>query len=244
MIVILGVPILQGGGRILPSARELGELTQVLPCFSAARPWDTCTWRLPRGTLIAIRGNGSGRRRRTWRPVVPAPIACRRRRRSSSTAASTASKFGKRATSVTGPRGSRGGHARRRWPTAQATPARENLAFLVIVRPSCRHTVIRCLLAYCPDSRGLSAPDERRGAGVRRRSAGRTACRRGWRSGVSDAGFQYHGRKGLRKHHDELERLSTTDTLTGLSNRRHLMSLLAQELERAKRADRPFSILS
>jgi diguanylate cyclase (GGDEF)-like protein len=47
----------------------------------------------------------------------------------------------------------------------------------------------------------------------------------------------------LRKHHDELERLSTTDTLTGLSNRRHLMNFLAQEIERAKRAGRPFSIL-
>jgi len=49
--------------------------------------------------------------------------------------------------------------------------------------------------------------------------------------------------ESLRKHHDELERLSTTDTLTGLSNRRHLMNFLAQEMERAKRADRPFSIL-
>jgi diguanylate cyclase (GGDEF)-like protein len=49
--------------------------------------------------------------------------------------------------------------------------------------------------------------------------------------------------ESLRKHHDELERLSTTDTLTGLSNRRHLMDLLAQEIERAKRAGQPFSIL-
>jgi diguanylate cyclase (GGDEF)-like protein len=49
--------------------------------------------------------------------------------------------------------------------------------------------------------------------------------------------------ESLRKHHDELERLSTTDTLTGLSNRRHLMNLLTHEIERAKRADRPFSIL-
>jgi diguanylate cyclase (GGDEF)-like protein len=49
--------------------------------------------------------------------------------------------------------------------------------------------------------------------------------------------------ESLRKHHDELERLSTTDTLTGLSNRRHLMNLLKQEIERAKRAGKPFSIL-
>jgi len=49
--------------------------------------------------------------------------------------------------------------------------------------------------------------------------------------------------ESLRKHHDELERLSTTDTLTGLSNRRHLMNLLAQEVERAKRGGNSFSIL-
>jgi diguanylate cyclase (GGDEF)-like protein len=49
--------------------------------------------------------------------------------------------------------------------------------------------------------------------------------------------------ESLRKHHDELERLSATDTLTGLSNRRHLMNLLTQETERAKRAGQPFSIL-
>ena len=47
----------------------------------------------------------------------------------------------------------------------------------------------------------------------------------------------------LRKHHDELERLSTTDSLTGLSNRRHLMNLLTHEMDRAKRAEQPFSIL-
>jgi len=49
--------------------------------------------------------------------------------------------------------------------------------------------------------------------------------------------------ESLRKYHDELERLSTTDALTGLSNRRHLMNLLALEIERAKRAGQSFSIL-
>lgn len=49
--------------------------------------------------------------------------------------------------------------------------------------------------------------------------------------------------ESLRKHREELERLSTTDTLTGLSNRRHLMNLLTHEIERAKRAGQPFSIL-
>ena len=49
--------------------------------------------------------------------------------------------------------------------------------------------------------------------------------------------------ESLRKHRTELERLSTTDALTGLGNRRHLMNLLPQEVERARRAARPFSIL-
>jgi len=49
--------------------------------------------------------------------------------------------------------------------------------------------------------------------------------------------------ESLRKSREELERLSTTDTLTGLGNRRHLMNLLTHEIERAKRAGQPFSIL-
>jgi len=49
--------------------------------------------------------------------------------------------------------------------------------------------------------------------------------------------------ENLRKQRDELERISTTDALTGLSNRRHLMNLLTHEIGRAKRADQPFSIL-
>jgi diguanylate cyclase (GGDEF)-like protein len=49
--------------------------------------------------------------------------------------------------------------------------------------------------------------------------------------------------ESLRKQHDDLERLSTTDALTGLSNRRHLMSQLTREMERASRAGQPFSIL-
>ena len=47
----------------------------------------------------------------------------------------------------------------------------------------------------------------------------------------------------LREHRTELERLSSTDVLTGLSNRRHLMSTLDGELERARRGKQTFSIL-
>jgi diguanylate cyclase (GGDEF)-like protein len=49
--------------------------------------------------------------------------------------------------------------------------------------------------------------------------------------------------ESLRKHRADLERLSTTDSLTGLVNRRHLMKLLAAELERAQRTAQPFAIL-
>jgi len=47
----------------------------------------------------------------------------------------------------------------------------------------------------------------------------------------------------LRKNREELERMSTTDMLTGLGNRRHLMDVLTQEIERARRGAQPFSIL-
>jgi len=49
--------------------------------------------------------------------------------------------------------------------------------------------------------------------------------------------------ESLRKHRADLERLSTTDSLTGLVNRRHLMKLLGAELERAQRTRQPFAIL-
>jgi len=47
----------------------------------------------------------------------------------------------------------------------------------------------------------------------------------------------------LRDHREQLERLSNTDSLTGLSNRRHMMDALKTELERAKRSAGQFSIL-
>jgi len=47
----------------------------------------------------------------------------------------------------------------------------------------------------------------------------------------------------LRDHRDQLERLSNTDSLTGLSNRRHMMGALQTELERAKRSGGQFSVL-
>jgi diguanylate cyclase (GGDEF)-like protein len=46
-----------------------------------------------------------------------------------------------------------------------------------------------------------------------------------------------------RESQAELERLSVTDALTGLYNRRHLMGTLASEVGRSRRLRRPFSVL-
>jgi len=47
----------------------------------------------------------------------------------------------------------------------------------------------------------------------------------------------------LRESRAELERLTVTDGLTGLFNRRHLKETLAQEFERSRRAGKPCAIL-
>jgi diguanylate cyclase (GGDEF)-like protein len=47
----------------------------------------------------------------------------------------------------------------------------------------------------------------------------------------------------LREGRRELERLSVTDTLTSLSNRRHLMGALDLEIQRSARHERPCAVL-
>jgi diguanylate cyclase (GGDEF)-like protein len=47
----------------------------------------------------------------------------------------------------------------------------------------------------------------------------------------------------LREGRQELERLSVTDDLTGLYNRRYLMETLAGEVRRARRLEHPFALL-
>ena len=51
------------------------------------------------------------------------------------------------------------------------------------------------------------------------------------------------GRLREREGQGELERLSVTDALTGLYNRRHLMGTLANEVQRSRRTRRTFSVL-
>jgi diguanylate cyclase (GGDEF)-like protein len=50
-------------------------------------------------------------------------------------------------------------------------------------------------------------------------------------------------RDELKKALVELETLATTDSLTGISNRRHLLTLAEREFQRAQRYRHPFSIL-
>ena len=47
----------------------------------------------------------------------------------------------------------------------------------------------------------------------------------------------------LRHSQDELTRLATTDALTGLASRRHLLEELERELQRAARSERPVGVL-
>src|SRR6195256_2105618 len=67
--------------------------------------------------------------------------------------------------------------------------------------------------------------------------------------GVGDVGYLTRvfntliARLRERESQAELERLSVTDALTGLYNRRHLMGTLATEGQRARRLRRPFSVL-
>jgi len=67
--------------------------------------------------------------------------------------------------------------------------------------------------------------------------------------GTGEVGYLTHvfntlvGRLRERESQAELERLSVTDALTGLYNRRYLMGTLASEAQRSRRLRRPFSVL-
>jgi len=242
MIVILGVPILQGGGRIagaLVARANFGELTQVLRVFSA-RSVGHVYLATARGTLIADSRNG------------PAD------RKTKDLASGVADRLLAADGEVVEHRGIDGievlGSAQRlsqaAWlavadmPVAdaygQATRLR-NVAFLVIGVL----LVVIAVVAYWLTAL-IARPLRRLTSAAAQVSAGDLPVELP-AGGGGEVGYltQVFNTmvESLRKHHDELERLSTTDTLTGLSNRRHLMNFLAQEIERAKRADRPFSIL-
>ncbi len=49
--------------------------------------------------------------------------------------------------------------------------------------------------------------------------------------------------RAIRTNQEQLTRLATTDALTGLASRRHLLAELEKELRRAERSGRPLSVL-
>ena len=242
MIVILGVPVLHADGRIagaLVARANFAELTQVLRVFSA-RSLGHVYLATARGTLIADSRNGPDERK--TKDLAPG----------------VADRLLAADGEVVEHRGFDGievlGSAQRlsqaAWlavadmPVAdayrQATRLRD-LAFLVIGVL----LVVIAVVAYWLTAL-IARPLHRLTSAAAQVSAGKLPVELpaggGGEMGYLTQVFNTMV-ESLRKHHDELERLSTTDTLTGLSNRRHLMDLLAQEIERAKRADKPFSIL-
>jgi diguanylate cyclase (GGDEF)-like protein len=242
MIVILGVPVLQGGGRIagaLIARANFSELTQVLRVFSA-RSVGHVYLATARGTLIADSRNGSAEgRTKDLAPGVADRLL-----------AADGDVVEHRGIDGIEVLGSAQRLSQAAWLAvadmpvadayAQATRLR-NLAFLVIGVL----LVVIAIVAYWLTAL-IARPLRRLTKAAAQVSAGDLPVElpAGGRGEVGYLTQVFNTMvESLRKHHDELERLSTTDTLTGLSNRRHLMNFLAQEIERAKRADRPFSIL-
>jgi diguanylate cyclase (GGDEF)-like protein len=242
MIVILGVPVLQADGRIagaLVARANFAELTQVLRVFSA-RSGGHVYLATAQGTLIADSR------------MAPADGKTK----------DLAPKVAERLLAANGDvvehRGPDGievlGSAQRlsqaAWLAVADMPVADaygqairlrNVAFLVIGVL----LVVIAVVAYWLTAL-IARPLHRLTSAAAQVSAGDlpVTLPAGGRGEVGYLTQVFNTMvESLRKHHDELERLSTTDTLTGLSNRRHLMNLLTQEIERARRADKPFSIL-
>jgi len=242
IIVILGVPVLQGDGRIagaLVARANFGELTQVLRVFSA-RSVGHVYLATGQGTLIADSRSGpADRKTKDLAPGVADRLL-----------AADGEVVEHRDIDGIEVLGSAQRLSQAAWlavadmPVAdaygQATRLR-NVAFLVIGVL----LVVIAVVAYWLTAL-IARPLRRLTSAAAQVSAGDLPVELP-AGGGGEVGYltQVFNTmvESLRKHHDELERLSTTDTLTGLSNRRHLMNFLAQEIERAKRADRPFSIL-
>ncbi|HEY6241901.1 MAG TPA: diguanylate cyclase, partial [Burkholderiales bacterium] len=242
MIVVLGVPVLQANGRIsgaLVARTNFSELTQVLRVFSA-RAAGHVYLTTAQGTLIADSRSG---------PVT---------RKAMGLAPKTADRLLAADGEVVEHRGVDGvevlGSAQRlsqaAWLAVADTPVADayrqairlrNVASLVIGAL----LVVIAIVAYWLSAL-IARPLGRLTSAAAEVSAGNLSVglpvggggEVGYLTQVFNTMVQ-----SLRKHHDELEHLSLTDTLTGLSNRRHLMNLLTHEFERARRANQPFSIL-
>jgi diguanylate cyclase (GGDEF)-like protein len=242
MIVILGVPVLQADGRIagaLVARANFGELTQVLRVFSA-RSAGHLYLATARGTLIADSRNGPADRKTK---DLASGVADR-------LLAADGEVVEHRSIDGIEVLGSGQRLSQAAWLAVADMPVADaygqairlrNVAFLVIGVL----LVVIAVVAYWLTAL-IARPLRRLTSAAAQVSAGDLPLELP-AGGGGEVGYltQVFNTmvESLRKHHDELERLSTTDTLTGLSNRRHLMNLLTQEIERAKRADRPFSIL-
>jgi diguanylate cyclase (GGDEF)-like protein len=242
MIVILGVPVLQADGRIagaLVARANFAELTQVLRAFSA-RSVGHVYLATVRGTLIADSWKGPADRK----TMELAPGVADR------LLAADGQVIEHPGTDGIEVLGSAHRLSQAAWLAVADMPVADayrqairlrNEAFLVIGVLLIAIAVVAYWLATLiarPLRRLTSAAaqvsDGDLPAGLPAGGGGEV----GYLTQVFNTMVE-----SLRKHHDELERLSTTDTLTGLSNRRHLMNLLAHEIERARRAGQAFSIL-
>ena len=242
MIVILGVPVLHADGRIsgaLVARTNFAELTQVLRAYSA-RSVGHVYLATAGGTLIADSRNGpADGKTKDLAPEVADRLL-----------AADGEVVEHRGIDGVEVLGSAQRLSQAAWlavadmPVAdayhQATQLR-NLAFLVIGVLLAVIAVLAYWLAAL-----IARPLRRLTSAAAQVSAGDLPAGLP-AGGGGEVGYltQVFNTmvESLRKYHDELERLSTTDALTGLSNRRHLMNLLTHEIERAKRADQPFSIL-
>jgi diguanylate cyclase (GGDEF)-like protein len=243
MIVILGVPVLQADGRIsgaLVARANFAELTQVLRSFSTRSAGHVYLTTV-RGTLIADSRDGPPGRK-TTKDLAP-KVADR-------LLAAGGEVVEHRGIDGTEVLGSAESLTQVAWLAVADMPVADayhqanrlrNEAFLVIGVLLAVIAVVAYWLAAL-----IARPLRRLTSAAAQVSAGDLPAGLP-AGGGGEVGYltQVFNTmvESLRKHHDELERLSTTDALTGLSNRRHMMTLLANEIERAKRAGQSFSIL-
>lgn len=241
-LVVLGVPIVGASGRVagaLVARTNFSELAQVLRAFGA-RSEGHVYLTTAKGKLIAdSRSGAADSKMRDLAPEIAGSLL-----------SAGGAVVEHRSADGTEVLGSAQRLSQVTWLAVADIPAAEvygqatrlrNLAFLVIGTL----LVVIAVVAY-----GLAAfiarPLVRLTSAAAQVSAGDLSvglpAGRGGEVGYLTQVFNTMV-ESLRKHREELERLSTTDTLTGLSNRRHLMNLLTHEIERAKRAGQPFSIL-
>jgi diguanylate cyclase (GGDEF)-like protein len=242
VVVVLGVPVLRGNGQIagaLVARVNFASLAQILQAFGA-RSMGHVYLTTERGALIVdSRGDAAGRPTMRLAPEIASRLL-----------AADGGIVEYRGLNGSEVLGSAQRLSQAAWLAAADMPVADayrqairlrNLAFAVIGGLLVVITIVAYWLAAL-----IARPLGRLTGAAAKVSAGDLSV------GLPAAGGGEVGYltqvfntmvDSLRKNREELERMSTTDMLTGLGNRRHLMNLLPQEIERARRAARPFSIL-